>query len=841
MTNGFFNHDNPEARRTIARAESVNATFQAVAAGFDKLPTEDEQKQGRATYGADTGAANTYVVTLPYAPASYVDGLEIIFKPAHTNTGASTINVNALGVKSIKRQDGAALLASDLVAGGPTVLRYDGTAFRITGVQGGDVVAAAGSASAAATSQSAAAASASAAAGSASAAAASASAAASSQSAAAGSASAAASSASAASTSAAASSGSAMAADLYASAAGGASPSVRMIWSASTSAADPGAGKVGANNGALGSATALYISETDSATIGLAAVFGAWVASTNTAKGRLRVAHRTDLTKWIEANVTAGTDNGSWWTFTIASVTGPGGFAALDVVGVTVTRAGDAGVNGSGPLWAGTSGGSANAQTLTPTPALAALTGHPSFEFIAGFTNTGAVTLNVSGTGAVSLRDAAGATVGANALIVGTKYVATYDGTYYRLSSSSGLASVEVTGASQTVTANCSYIANNASRVVFTLPTTAAVGSRFEVIGKGSGGWSVAQNAGQSIRYDGVETTAGTADGIQSNETTACAELVCVIADTTWQVVDRNANLTRVGIKGFFLGGENASGQKTTIDALTFTTETDAALSSTLSALRSISAGVNSATIGYALGGSVTGSASNSVASFVFAGETASTILATLSSAHSSGPAGVNSATKGYAMGGYNGSTQIASIDALTFSGETISALAATLDTARYGLAGVNSATKGYAMGGTGSTTYSVIDDLTFSSETSAAISATLDTARYYVTCGYNSTTKGYCVGGLNSGGTPLASIEDLNFSTEASVTISATIGTARDYAAGVNNATKGYCAGGNNNSTTYYSAIDGMTFATEASTTLSTTLSSARQGAVGVQSGGFV
>src|SRR6185437_2929432 len=59
-----------------------------------------------------------------------------------------------------------------------------------------------------------------------------------------------------------------------------------------------------------------------------------------------------------------------------------------------------------GTVWAGTSGGSANAQTLSPSPyAPAAYVAGDSFSFIAGFTNTGAMTLNNNslGTRAVQL------------------------------------------------------------------------------------------------------------------------------------------------------------------------------------------------------------------------------------------------------------------------------------------------------------------------------------------------------------------------------------------------------------------------------------------------------
>lgn len=82
-------------------------------------------------YGADTGAANAYVVTLSPAPSGYVAGMQVLVKVANTNAGgASTINVNALGAKAIQYA-GAALVAGTLVAGLIYGIVYDGTQFQL--------------------------------------------------------------------------------------------------------------------------------------------------------------------------------------------------------------------------------------------------------------------------------------------------------------------------------------------------------------------------------------------------------------------------------------------------------------------------------------------------------------------------------------------------------------------------------------------------------------------------------------------------------------------------------------------------------------------------------------
>jgi len=51
-------------------------------------------------------------------------------------------------------------------------------------------------------------------------------------------------------------------------------------------------------------------------------------------------------------------------------------------------------------VYCGTSGGAANVQTLSPSPAISSGVGGQRFSFIAGFTNTSTVTINTSGLGA---------------------------------------------------------------------------------------------------------------------------------------------------------------------------------------------------------------------------------------------------------------------------------------------------------------------------------------------------------------------------------------------------------------------------------------------------------
>lgn len=83
-------------------------------------------------YASDTGSANTYAVAPVPALSGYAAGQVVILKPANAVTGASTINVNALGAKAVKTQDGSDLSANAMVAGGVFILVYDGTNFILT-------------------------------------------------------------------------------------------------------------------------------------------------------------------------------------------------------------------------------------------------------------------------------------------------------------------------------------------------------------------------------------------------------------------------------------------------------------------------------------------------------------------------------------------------------------------------------------------------------------------------------------------------------------------------------------------------------------------------------------
>lgn len=103
---------------------------------------------------------------------------------------------------------------------------------------------------------------------------------------------------------------------------------------------------------------------------------------------------------------------------------------------------------------------------------------------------------------------------------------------------------VDVTGTSQAMSVNTGYRANNASLVTLTLPATAAQFTVIRVAGSGAGGWRIAQNAGQNIQVGNQVSTTGVTGSVSSTNRYDTLELICTVADTTWQALSGWGNLT---------------------------------------------------------------------------------------------------------------------------------------------------------------------------------------------------------------------------------------------------------------------------------------------------------
>jgi hypothetical protein len=101
----------------------------------------------------------------------------------------------------------------------------------------------------------------------------------------------------------------------------------------------------------------------------------------------------------------------------------------------------------------------------------------------------------------------------------------------------SGDAYTVISGTTQTISKTTNYLANNAAQVVFSLPASSVVGDYFSVVGKGAGGWKIAQLASQQIHMGASNTTIGTGGSLSSNSIRDAVRLVCTVANLEWNVI----------------------------------------------------------------------------------------------------------------------------------------------------------------------------------------------------------------------------------------------------------------------------------------------------------------
>ena len=79
----------------------------------------------------ETGTASAHVLTPTTALVGYTTGLMLLYRPTNAGTGALTVNVSALGAKSVKTIAGDDPTSGDILVNQPVLLMYDGTKFVI--------------------------------------------------------------------------------------------------------------------------------------------------------------------------------------------------------------------------------------------------------------------------------------------------------------------------------------------------------------------------------------------------------------------------------------------------------------------------------------------------------------------------------------------------------------------------------------------------------------------------------------------------------------------------------------------------------------------------------------
>jgi hypothetical protein len=112
-------------------AQAINPVLRGVYMG----PQETYQalQSGKGVYAADAVGTDSYAITLSPVPTAYTTGMRVFMNAGTANTGACTLNVNALGVKAIKKEVSVDLQTGDILANQIIELVYDGTNFQLVG------------------------------------------------------------------------------------------------------------------------------------------------------------------------------------------------------------------------------------------------------------------------------------------------------------------------------------------------------------------------------------------------------------------------------------------------------------------------------------------------------------------------------------------------------------------------------------------------------------------------------------------------------------------------------------------------------------------------------------
>lgn len=116
---------NATADSTINWAEGMSPSTVNDSARAEMAALAKYRDDVSGTVVSTGGSANAYTFTSNQVLTSLTDGFKIAFICSATNTGASTINVDSLGAKPLRKVSGTALSAGDLVANCVYTAAYD--------------------------------------------------------------------------------------------------------------------------------------------------------------------------------------------------------------------------------------------------------------------------------------------------------------------------------------------------------------------------------------------------------------------------------------------------------------------------------------------------------------------------------------------------------------------------------------------------------------------------------------------------------------------------------------------------------------------------------------------
>lgn len=272
-------------------------------------------------------------------------------------------------------------------------------------------------------------------------------------------------------------------------------------------------------------------------------------------------------TRMVTASSTGQLSTATLATGTVTSVSGSGGTTGLTLTGGPITTSGTLTLGGTLAVAnGGTNCASASitcfnnitgftaAGTTGTTSTNLVFSTSPTLITPALGTPTALVGTNITGTGASFTSGITNALASATTTVNVSSATAPTSGQVltatsgtaatWQTPSGGGITWTEVTGTTQAVAINSGYILNNASLVTATLPTTAAVGTVEYFAGKGAGLYKIAQNASQIIHFGVLNTTTGVGGSIAANQGYDSIQLVCIVANTEWVVINSSGTLT---------------------------------------------------------------------------------------------------------------------------------------------------------------------------------------------------------------------------------------------------------------------------------------------------------
>jgi len=99
-----------------------------------------------------------------------------------------------------------------------------------------------------------------------------------------------------------------------------------------------------------------------------------------------------------------------------------------------------------------------------------------------------------------------------------------------------------ILGTTQAMLQNNNYYTQNSSLTNLTLPSNCIAGTVMSVAGSGTGGWIIAQNAGQSIFFENQQTSTGTGGSLASTLQYDAISLLCLTSNTQFVVISGVGN-----------------------------------------------------------------------------------------------------------------------------------------------------------------------------------------------------------------------------------------------------------------------------------------------------------